>query len=40
MLALTVTVTVPLPEPLAGDTLAHGESELTVQLVSDVTVIV
>jgi len=40
LLAVIVTVTVPLPEPLDGDTLAHAESEMAVQLVFEVTVIV
>jgi hypothetical protein len=37
VLAVTVTVTVPLLDPLVGETTAHAESEAAVQEVLDVT---
>jgi hypothetical protein len=37
VLAATVTVTVPLLDPLVGETTAHAESEAAVQEVLDVT---
>jgi hypothetical protein len=37
VLAATVTVTVPLLEPLVGETTAHAESEAAVQEVLEVT---
>jgi hypothetical protein len=37
VLAATVTVTVPLLDPLVGETTAHAESEATVQEVLEVT---
>jgi hypothetical protein len=37
VLAATATVTVPLLDPLVGETTAHAESEAAVQEVFDVT---